>query len=74
MEGSSIMADRFTAGKINDRMSLLVWLDRMHILKRLISIKNDRVMSALFTFGNLLNMETETIKRRLSKFAQYYAS
>ena len=46
-------------------MSLLVRLDRMDILKRLISIQNERIMSALFTVGNQLNMETETIKRRL---------
>ena len=38
----------------------------MQILKRLISVKNDRVMSALFAIGNLLNIKTETIKRRLS--------
>ena len=38
----------------------------MQILNRLISIKkNERIMSALFTSGNLLNMATETIKRRL---------
>ena len=65
MDRSSIIPDRFTTRKINDGMSILVWLDRMHILDRLISIENNRVMSALFTIGNLLNMETETIKRRL---------
>ena len=59
------MPNRFTARKINDRMSLLVWLDHMHILKRMISFKYKRMMSALFTVGNLINMETETIKRRL---------
>ena len=37
----------------------------MHILKRLISTQSDRIVSALFTIGNLLNMETETIKQRL---------
>lgn len=37
----------------------------MHILTRLISFKSDGIMSALFTAGNLLNVETETIKRRL---------
>ena len=38
----------------------------MQILNRLISVKkNERTMSALFTCGNLLNMATETIKRRL---------
>ena len=46
-------------------MSILVWLNRMHILDRLISIENNQIMSALFTTDNLLNMETETIKRRL---------
>ena len=65
MDHSSIIPNRFTTRKINDWMSILVWLDRMHILDRLISIENNRVMSALFTIGNLLNMETETIKRRL---------
>ena len=65
MDRSSIIPNRFTTRKINDWMSILVWLDRMHILDRLISIENNRVMSALFTIGNLLNMETETIKRRL---------
>ena len=65
MDRSSIIPNRFTTRKINDGMSILVWLNRMHILDRLISIENNRVMSALFTIGNLLNMETETIKRRL---------
>ena len=65
MDRSSIIPNRFTTRKINDWMSILVWLDRMHILVRLISIENNRVMSALFTVGNLLNMETETIKRWL---------
>ena len=65
MDRSSIIPNRFTTRKINDWMSILVWLDRMHILDRLISIENNQVMSALFTIGNLLNMETETIKRRL---------
>ena len=65
MDRSSIIPNRFTTRKINDWMSILVWLDRMHILVRLISIENNRVISALFTIGNLLNMETETIKRRL---------
>ena len=65
MDRSSIIPNRFTTRKINDWMSILVWLDRMHILDRLISIENNRVMSTLFTIGNLLNMETETIKRRL---------
>ena len=46
-------------------MSLLVLLDRMQVLNRLISIKNNRILSALFTLSNLLNMESETIKRRL---------
>ena len=58
MDRSSIIPNRFTT-------RILVWLNRMHILDRLISIENNRVMSALFTIGNLLNMETETIKRRL---------
>ena len=39
-----------------------MWLDRVHILKRLISIKSDRIVSALVTIGNLPNMETETIR------------
>ena len=58
MDRSLIIPNRFTT-------RILVWLNRMHILDRLISIENNRVMSALFTIGNLLNMETETIKRRL---------
>ena len=65
MDRSSIIPNRFTTRKINDWMSILVWLDRMHILDRLISIENNRVMSALFIIGNLINMETETIKQRL---------
>ena len=65
MDRSSIIPNRFTTRKINDGISILVWLDRMHILDRLISIENNRVMSALFTIGNLINMEIETIKQRL---------
>ena len=56
-----------TTGKISGRMLFLVWLDRMHILNRLISVKNDRIMSALFTIGNPQNMETETIERLWTK-------
>ena len=63
MERSSAMLNRSTAGKMNNWISLLVWLDRMRILNILIS--NDRIISALFTIGSLLNMDTETIKRRL---------
>ena len=65
MDRSSIMPNRFTTGKINDRMSLLVWLDRMHISNRLISIKNERIMSTLFTIDKQLNIETKTIKRQV---------
>ena len=65
MERSSAMLNRSTAGKMNNWISLLVWLDRMRILNILISIKIDRINSALFTIGSLLNMDTETIKRRL---------
>ena len=65
MERSSDMLYHSTARKINDWMSLLVWWDRMHILNRFFPIQIDRIISASFTIGNLLNMETGTIKRRL---------
>ena len=55
MDRSSTKPNRFTTEKINDKIFLLVWLDRMHILNRMTPIKSDRIMSALFTIGNQLN-------------------
>ena len=55
MDRSSTKPNRFTTGKINDKIFLLVWLDHVHILNRMIPIKSDRIMSALFTIGNQLN-------------------